>query len=144
MTWKNSVTKWSCQHTTFLETAIYYRRIKTHRIIILSDGFNRISHWAILFFLQVLRSLMQKQRSWWLLRRLYNILQTRKTFMNNLFYGSLQRQVYAGSLFFKLQCNFIFLLQKVTSTGSTCIASNVSHFCSPKPHWLQYVLFNCI
>lgn len=33
---------------------------------------------------QALRSLTEKQRSWWAPRRLYSILQTRKTFMNNV------------------------------------------------------------
>lgn len=101
-----------------------------------------------LFLLQVLRSLTQKQRSWWLLRRSHNILQTKKTFMNNLFFGLLQRQVSAGFHFYyfsKLQCNCIFLSQKPTPTASTCIAENVSSdFYSPQPGWVQCLLFDCI
>lgn len=49
--------------------------------------------------LQALRSLMQKPRSWWVLRRLYSILQTGRTFMNNLFHSSLKRQVFAEAVF---------------------------------------------
>lgn len=37
-----------------------------------------------LFVPQALRSQMQKQRSWWLLRRSYSTSQTRKTFMSNM------------------------------------------------------------
>lgn len=45
------------------------------------------------FVPQALRSQMQKQRSWWLLRRSYSTSQTRKTFMSNLLCSTPQRQV---------------------------------------------------
>lgn len=51
------------------------------------------------FLLQALRSQMQKQRSWWLLRRLYSTSQTRKMFMNNVLYSTTQRQVTACPVF---------------------------------------------
>lgn len=81
------------------------------------------------FFLQVLKSLMQKQRSWWLLRRLYNILQTRKMFMNNLFQCFIIKAsicICSPVLFVRFfnPCNFI--LQKATPTGSTCITERFS------------------
>lgn len=78
-----------------------------------------------LFVLQALRSQMQKQRSWWLLRRSYSTSQTRKTFMSNLLCSTPQRQVTTRPSFLSLVtcccvgAQFIFLC---------------AHIGSPPPH----------
>lgn len=64
---------------------------------------------------------MQKQRSWWVLRRLYSISQTRRTFMNNLFYTYYRGKCLSTVFTVQLSCSCVithqycmFLPERVT------------------------------
>lgn len=93
-----------------------------------------------LFVPQALRSQMQKQRSWWLLRRSYSTSQTRKTFMSNLLCSTPEASHHQAlfSVFGHTLCRCSIYIplcpDRVTSThptGSSCEADEhqtVSYF----------------
>lgn len=75
-----------------------------------------------LFVPQALRSQMQKQRSWWLLRRSYSTSQTRKTFMSNMLCSTPEASHHQApfSVFGHTLCaQFIFLCAQIGSPPPT-------------------------